>query len=159
MDSRNVKDWLEIIATLSVLAGILLLVQEIRLNTRAIAMQAQLDRSALMSEPFYQSQTLRTGIQKIRDVDGVWELESTMTEQYDLTAEEALVWSRHMIQLWDGIEATYYYADREAAEWYVQTFMSSRDSRIFVKHYGFEDEFDAFVRTVLAEYDDAADVQ
>lgn len=159
MESRKVRDWVEILATLSVFAGLLLLVQEIRLNTRALAMQAQIDRSAVLVEPFYQSQQLRAAIQKIRSVDGVWELESTMSEQYELTAEEALVWSRHVMQIWDIVEATYYYEDRETAEWYTRLLLNSRDSRLFVEHYGFDDEFDAFVRTVLAEYDETADHQ
>ncbi|MGI9199814.1 MAG: hypothetical protein ACR2QL_02055 [Woeseiaceae bacterium] len=159
MDSRKVKDWVEIVATLSVFAGILLLVQEIRLNTRALAMQTQVNRSAVLTEPFYQSEQLRTAIQKVRNIDGVWELETTFTEQYDLTAEESLVLSRHLMQLWDMTEATYYYGDREAAEFYARVFLASRDSRLFVKHYGFDDEFDAYVRAVLAEYDDAADIQ
>ena len=160
MDSRKIRDWLEVIATISVFAGLLLLVQEIRINTRAVALQAQVNRSAVLAEPFFQSQQLRAASQKISNIEGQWAPEAALAKQYDLTAEEAIVWNRHLQQLWTLIEATYEYEDKEIAEGYVRVLLSTRNNRIFVEHYGlFGEDFDAFVRTVLAEHDDSADVQ
>jgi hypothetical protein len=160
MDSKKIKDWLEIVATLSVFAGLLLLVQEIRINTRAVALQAQVDRSAVLAEPFFQSEELRAASQKISNIEGQWAPEAALAEQYDLTAEEAIVWNRHLQQLWSLIEATYDYEDRELAEGSVRVLLSTRNNRIFVEHYGlFGDDFGAFVSAVLAEHDGSADIQ
>jgi hypothetical protein len=160
MESGKIRDWLEIIATLSVFAGLLLLVQEIRVNTRAVALQAQVDRSAVLAEPFFQSEELRAASQKISAIEGLWAPEAALADQYDLTAEEAIVWNRHLLQLWSLIEATYEYEDRELAEGSARVLLSTRNNRIFVEHYGqFGDDFDSFLRAILAEYDDSAGFQ
>lgn len=153
MEAKKLINWAEILATIAVFAGLLLLVQEIRVNTQAVQRQATVDRAAVLSEPFFQSAELRAASEKIQVVDGPARLESAFAEQYDLTPDEAIVWTRHLIQLWNVVQADFYYGDREVAENWVQVLLESPDNRLFIEHLDFHGEFGAMVRDVAARSD------
>ncbi|MDX1460691.1 MAG: hypothetical protein R3348_06495, partial [Xanthomonadales bacterium] len=61
LTAAKLKAWLDILATLAVVAGLFLLVHEIRMNTRAIALQAQVNRAEVLAEPFFASSLMLTG--------------------------------------------------------------------------------------------------
>ncbi len=153
MDTKKLTDWLEIIAAFSVVVGIILLIQEIRLNTRAVAYESTLNRFDVVTAPFFQSAELLTADEKIRMIDGVNALEAAFVERYDMTPAEALVWTRHLMQIWNNASADYHYGDREMAEFAVRALLTTPDNRLFVEHwYGhLTDEFSEFVRANLPE--------
>ncbi|MDX1460306.1 MAG: hypothetical protein R3348_04560, partial [Xanthomonadales bacterium] len=74
---------------------------------------------------------------------------------YQLTPEEAIVWTRHMMQLWLLLEATYNHESREIAETYVRVLLQAEDNRVYVENARFSSEFDTLVRGVLSEIADS----
>ena len=156
MESKKVRDWFEIGATLAVFVGLLLVVQEIRINTRALAMQAAIDTSAALTEPFFQSDELHAASQKVHSIDGAYAPEAALMQRYDLSPEEAIVWNRHLLQIWIVLEATYKFQDKDAAIRHARTLLLAPDNRTFVENYAFFDaEFGEALRALLSELDDS----
>lgn len=156
MESKKIRDWLEIVATLSVLAGLLLVAQEIRVNTRANALQTAVDTSAALTEPFFQSKELKSASEKIHRLDGAYAPEVALIERYDLSPEEAIVWSRHLLQIWIQVEAMYKYQDEALAVRYARTLLRAPDNRAFVESYQFFDpEFNQLLSGLLADLENS----
>jgi hypothetical protein len=156
MESKKVRDWLEIGATFAVLAGLLLVVQEIRVNTKAVALQAAIDTSAALTDPFFQSAELHSASQKIHDIDGAYAPEAALIQRYDLSPEEAIVWSRHLLQIWILLEATYEFQDKETAIRHARVLLLAPDNRAFVENYAYFDaEFEQILRGLISELDDS----
>jgi len=53
MDFRKFSDWAELLATAGVVIGLVILIQEVRVNTKAIERQAGVDRATFLSDPFF----------------------------------------------------------------------------------------------------------
>lgn len=156
MDSRKVRDWLEVVATLCVFAGLLLVVQEIRVNTRAVALQTAIDNSSVLTEPFFQSDELHSASKKIHSIDGAFPPEAALMQRYELSPEEAIVWNRHLMQIWAQVAATYQFEDKKVALQIARTLLRAPDNRVFVESYAyFDPEFEQVLRGLLGELDDS----
>lgn len=137
MSVNRLSNWIDLIATIGVVVGMVLLILEIRLNTQAIELQASVNRAAALTEPFYESSQLRNASEKIRTVEGRGSAEAAFIAQYDMTPEEALVWNRHCVQLWLSVVADYEHGNRDLAIRYTKALLSSADQRLFVQNYSF----------------------
>lgn len=151
MKAKNVTDWLEIVAAVSVFVGLLLLVQEIRVNTQAVKHQAAVARSAVLAEPFFESADLRSASVKIHATDGRGDFESALVETYGHTPEEALVWARHLLQLWNIVRADFNNGNEHEAEEYVRALLDSPDNQLYAKHRNFQGEFGKMVQDISEE--------
>ena len=54
MNTKKITVWAEITASIAVVVGLGLLILEIRLNTRAVEYQSQVEQIAVVTEPFLQ---------------------------------------------------------------------------------------------------------
>jgi hypothetical protein len=151
MDAKRVTDWLDLLAAVSVLAGVLLLVQEIRLNTQAVSHQAAVARTAVLSEPFFESAELRAAHEKIRAVDGEASFAMALIDTYGHTPEEALVWSRHLGQIWQIIRADYHNGNEDEAEMWARVLLSAPDNQLFIKHQQFSGEFGEMIQEISSD--------
>jgi hypothetical protein len=150
MKIRNFSSWIDTIASIAVVIGLVLLILEIRVNTQAIERQAAVDRAAALTEPFYQSETLRSASEKVRAVDERVGAEAAFIEHYNMTPEEAILWNRHCIQLWSVIKADFDFGDRESARRYAENLLAIPDQRIFIENHSFfEGDFSQMIEAVL----------
>jgi hypothetical protein len=104
---KELAQWAEIIASVAVVVSLVVLIVEIRDNTRAIEGESIKDRSALLNDPFVNSALNPSILAKIKKVDGWEPLEATFTERYGLTYEEAAIWARNLSMMWTGYEAQF----------------------------------------------------
>ena len=158
MNTEKFTVWAEITASIAVVVGLGLLILEIRLNTRAVEHQSQVEQIAVVTEPFLQSAALLSAIEKINNTDGRSPIESELIEHYELTTDEAQAWSRHLAQLWGLMRLEFYYGDRDRAEGWAYAMLSNHpDNRRFAEQTQFRpDEFGQMVQDV---YDRTAKAQ
>ena len=153
MESRRLSDWAQVFGSIAVVISVVFLLQEVRGNTLAVERQAAVDRAAALSDPFFQASELRTAFEKVRAVDGESPLQSVFIDRYEHTPSEALVWTRHLLQLWSTVEADFNYGNRDlAAEW-VRALIANPDNRLFLEHHAFGGDFAVLVREAAAAVD------
>jgi hypothetical protein len=99
--------WAEITASFAVVVTLILLIQEVQGNTRAIERQAALDRASALNSPFLDNAQLASVLAKIKAVDGQDPIPEAYVERYSLTQEEAIIWERHVWQVWSGFQADF----------------------------------------------------
>lgn len=151
MAQRRLVDWLEVATGVAVLLGLLLVVLEIRVNTHAVNRQAAVERVSSLTEPFLYSEVLRSADEKVRAVDGLNRTASRFQEHYEMTHEEALAWSRHLMQLWGIVQADYYHGETEGALELATNLLVNPDNRLYVENWPFfRAEFQAEVDRILA---------
>jgi hypothetical protein len=151
MSKRTLVDWLEISTSLAVLIGLVLVIMEIRVNTNAVNRQAAVDRSVALTEPFFYSEVIRSADEKVRAVDGSADYRVALADRYDLTQAESLAWSRHLMQLWVMIEGDYYNGEKAVALGFARTMLGAADSREFVRHWRFREDFQQEIDRILVE--------
>jgi len=150
MNTNKIADWAEILASLAVVVSLLFLLQEVRTNTRTVERESALVQAAALAQPFFESPEMRAVAEKVIAVDGGGSarVHEALIERYGLTYEEAVLWHRHMMQLWLGIEADYMYGDREAAVANIEMVMRYPDNQIYIEHEEFEGDFGDVVRRI-----------
>lgn len=99
--------WAEIVASGAVIVTLVVLVQEVRGNTRALERQADLDRAAALTTPFFEAPELASILAKIKSVDGADPVVQALSDRYGLTSEEAILWERHLWRVWLEHEADF----------------------------------------------------
>ena len=149
MNIKGLSDWVDAVATVGVVIGLVLLILEIRVNTDAIEHQAAVDRAIVVSEPFYESAELRSAMNKIRIAEGHEGAVNAFIENYDMTPDEAIVWSRHQMQVWAMIRADFERGDRENAEYFATLLLKNRPPRIFVENMAYRGEFKEMIQNIL----------
>ena len=107
MKSENIARWAEIIASLGVIVTLVLLVREVRANTLTLERQALVERANTLYSPYLGESQIPTILAKVKRVDGPEPLEEVFIERYDLSYEEAAIWSRYLGTIWNGLEADY----------------------------------------------------
>ena len=90
----------------------------------------------------------RAILARIREVDGADPLLTAFVERYGFTTEEAILWTRHLRLLWNGLEADYLYGQPEDAIAMVQGLLTIPDNRLFVEHVRFSGPFAELIRTL-----------
>lgn len=97
----------EIVAAIAIVASLLFLANEVRENTRAMEAQFVRDRSEAIASPFLDTARLPKILEKIKAIDGIEPLEQAYMDRYELTHEEASIWTRYQDTLWKGLQAEY----------------------------------------------------
>jgi len=97
----------EILANVGVIVTLVLLILQVRDNTRALEGQAIIQRGAAFQEPFVSESSVPAILAKIKAVDGPEPLVTAYMDRYGLTYEEAAIWNRHVWSVWTALEAEY----------------------------------------------------
>jgi hypothetical protein len=118
----------EITASIAVVVSLIFLTMEVGKNTRVMERQSLRDRSAALSAPFFDTSRLPTILTKIKAVDGIESLEQAYIDRYNLTHDEAGIWTRYQAVLWSRLEADFV-ADgaTPALEAYIKALLSYPD--------------------------------
>lgn len=152
MKLEKFAQWAEIVASVAVILSLVFLIREVQDNTRAIERQADLDRAAALTAPFFEAPELAAVLDKIKGVDGADALPAALVERYGLTSAEAILWERHLWALWLGFQADFERSGPtgELASW-VYSAMQTPDNQLYWElmkpaHTGFV----AFVEGVMA---------
>lgn len=107
MKLERVAHWAEILANFGVIVTLVLLMLQVRDNTRALHGQAILQRGAAFTDPFLSESAAPTVLAKIKAMDGPEPAVAAYMDRYDLTYEEGAVWLRHIHSLWTSLEAEF----------------------------------------------------
>jgi hypothetical protein len=97
----------EFLSSIAVLASLIYLALQVRQATKWQRHAAALDRATALTSPFFASSELPAVLVKIMAVDEVHPMVKAFVERYDLTPEEAILWQRHLVLVWMGLEADY----------------------------------------------------
>ena len=151
-DSR----WLErveIVAALSVVITLILLVVEVRGNTKALERQILLDRGSNVAVPFMEGPELLTAFEKVKAIDGWGALEAELMARYELEPAQAVAWMFFLYKVWTGMEADYVYAgssDELASS--IEGLLAFPDNRLYWRHSGdgYSADFRAYVESLVA---------
>jgi hypothetical protein len=134
LDRFGWKDAVELIGLTALTISVVALIYEVRANTAAIDYQAKMDSVRAVADPFFESDTMSGILAKIKVVDGFPPPIPAYREKYDLSEEEAILWTRHMIVLWGSIEATYLsYGPSPGLEQNITMLLTNQDNRIYVE--------------------------
>jgi hypothetical protein len=152
----NLESWTqraEIIASFAVVVTLVFLLLEVRSNTLAIERQAHLDRAESMAAPFLATPDLARVLAKVKAVDGMEPLNQAFAKRYDLSAEESIVWVRHLSAIWDGLQADYTYTGQtEQVDQFARSLLSYPDNQMYWKFQGawYSADFRSYVESILA---------
>ena len=124
--------WAEIVSSVAVVATLVFLVQEVRGNTQALERQITLDRVATVNGPFFEAPELAAVMVKIKDMDGPLPGPQAYQERYGLTPEQAVLWDRHLMLLWMGLEADWLHGETPVeVEAWVRDLLKTEDNRLY----------------------------
>jgi hypothetical protein len=108
----NTQAWAqraEIVASCAVVVTLVFVILEIRSNTAAIERRATLDRATSLSAPFFMSPDMPAILAKVKAVDGLDPELQAFADRYNLSAEESILWTRHLGEIWEGLQADYHH--------------------------------------------------
>jgi len=100
MDTDRLNRWLTLVANLAVVAGIIFLAIEIRQNTLSNERQMLMERISGSMDPYFSSPELVEVWAKVKAVDGLEPVAAEYINRYNLTPEEAVLWSRLVHRGW-----------------------------------------------------------
>ena len=151
-DSR----WLqrvEIIAAISVVITLILLVVEVRANTKALERQVLLDRGSNVAVPFMEGPELLRAFEKVKAIDGWGPLEAEFMARYEMEPAQAVAWMFFLYKVWTGMEADFVYAGSsdELAN-AIEGLLAFPDNQLYWRHArdGYSAEFRAYVESLAA---------
>jgi hypothetical protein len=154
MKTEKLAQWAEIISSLVVVITLLFLIHEVQRNTRALERQAEMDRNASVTTPFFEAPELASIAEKIKAVDGPDELPEALMDRYGLSYTEAELWSRVLYGMWFGMEADFDALGPEEVEGPMRTTLHSTDHQLYwetMGPYWEGTDFGAFVDAIAAE--------
>ena len=124
----------EIVAAAGVIITLVILVQEVRTNTRAVQEQSRMQFTAAIAEPFLSPEVLPQLYAKVKAVDSLAldPVVASFADRYDMTPAEAIQWTRLLFLQWSQWEARF---EREGpsvelASW-IRLFMASPDFELY----------------------------
>ncbi len=109
MKLANAARMAEVVANLGVIITLIVLVVEVRENTRAQQRATLMDRSVAMNQVFFETPRMAEILSSIKAVDG-WDspaYEEAFADRYGTPIEDAILWARYMASLWAGLEADF----------------------------------------------------
>jgi hypothetical protein len=138
----------ELVGISAIVVSLVVLIIEVRENTVAIERQIAMDRATALAAPFFESE-LPSILAKIQSVEGAHGATLAYMENWDLSLSEAIRWERHLLLLWETLEAQYI-ADGPSEELdnQVSILLANRDNQIYVEHvseFRFSDDFRIYV--------------
>lgn len=144
----------EIVASIGVVVTLVILVQEIQWNTRALERQSDLDRAEALTTPYFEAPELAAVLAKIKTVDGHDPVPQAFMDRYGLTPEEAILWERHLWLVWLDHEAEFERSGPSPKlEAWIRGALASPDNRTYwdVARLSSGPEFRAFVDRLATE--------
>lgn len=149
MKDRNWVERVEMVASICVVVSVVLLVLEVRQNTRAIERQILSDRVSNLTVPFLEGPELLMAFQAVKSVDGWDELHRAFMEEYGLEPAQAVAWTFHLNRVWNGLQIDFF-ADgpSDVMARGVKSLLAYPDQRLFWKHERFSPEFTAYVESL-----------
>jgi hypothetical protein len=147
----NTQEWAqraEIVASCAVVVTLVFVIVEIRSNTAAIERRSILDRASTLNTPFFTSPDMPTILAKVKAVDGMDPIPQALADRYSLSAEESILWERHLNEIWIGLEADYLHGGpSEHLEWPIRGLLSTPDNQLYWDLVGseFSAEFSSYV--------------
>ena len=153
MKLREIGDFVNLIAAVAVVISLIVLIAEVRTNTRAIDRQNRMDQLSTLTQPFLDDVDIGEALAKIKAIDGREPAVATFMEAYDLTEVEASTWLRHLYSVWGALEADYIYSGSEFVEPTVRLLIPYRDAEIYWDSGGglHSPEFRAYVERIRRE--------
>ena len=110
MKEHRWRSWIELVAAVSVVITLVLLVIEVRANTKALERQVLLDRTASITAPYTSGPEVLGAFERIKEVDGWDTMHQALIDRYGLQPGQAVAWSMFLLSVWRGLEADYAYA-------------------------------------------------
>jgi hypothetical protein len=90
----------EIFASFAIAVSLVFLILEIRNNTLVQERQMQMDRNAGFTDPYISAPDVLKVYAKVKAVDGGEPVVEAFMDRYNLTPEEAVLWSRLVQSTW-----------------------------------------------------------
>jgi hypothetical protein len=131
MKTEKLAHWAEIVSSFVVVITLIFLIHEVQRNTTALERQAEMDRAAAWTSPFFEAPELASIMAKIKTVDGSDPFPEALVERYGLTYEEADLWSRLLWGEWLGIDADFEALGPEEVEVAIRSALISKDNQLF----------------------------
>jgi len=154
MKTEKLAHWAESISCCVVVVTLIFLIIEVQRNTNALERQADMERSAVFNDPFFEAPELASVLAKIKVVDGPEGVPLALSERYGLTMDEAILWDRHLWQVWSGLEADFYRigASSEVGGT-IQILLQFPDQQLYWSEAGqyHKPEFKSFVDSIAGE--------
>jgi len=154
MKREELAQWAEVVASVAIIATLLVLVLEVRTSTQAIERQAALDSAASISTPFFGDPDIAKTAAAIRAVDGANEMHTKFMERYEITAEQAIKWDRHLGLVWLNFQASFEaFGPSPELRRQVASLLENPDIQIFwdYRYATFTDGFTEFIEEVKGE--------
>jgi len=154
MKTEKLAHWAEIISSFVVVVTLIFLIHEVQRNTTALERQAEMDRNASFTSPFFEAPELSSIMAQIKAVDGPDPLPQALVARYGLTYEEADLWGRMMFGMWFGMETDFDALGREEVERLLRSLLSTADNQLYWETLGqgySNPEFRTFVDSIAAE--------
>jgi hypothetical protein len=155
---RKLREQLEWITGLAVVISLIVLIVEVRSNTKARERQVNLDAITRISEPFLEPAELLAGYERVKALDG-WEAQNAaFMEHYGMEPSQAVAWVRYLILLWGGVQADFVYSGpTPELEARVRGLLGYPDNQLFWSiASGTDPEFEAFIESVVPGATDRA---
>ena len=125
----------QMIGSAAVIVTLIVLIGQIRANTRAVGRQVDEARLYKATGPFYQSPDLVRIAAKIGAAQGFGPAMKELMETYTLSPEEATLWFRHLMDNWLSCEIEFRYGGTEVSPRAIKSNLRWPDGRIFWKHW------------------------
>jgi hypothetical protein len=157
MAKLNLRDKVELAGIAAVIVSLVILIIEVRSNTVALERQIAMDRANALAAPFFESE-LPSILAKIKSGEEAKGAIPLFMEEWDLSMSEAIRWERHLILLWETLEAQYI-ADgpSEDLDNQVSILLVNRDNQIYVAQtskFRFSRDFRSYVSDRQANLDE-----
>ena len=125
----------QMIGSAAVIVTLIVLIGQIRANTRAVGRQMDEARLYKATGPFYQSPDLVRIAAKIGAAQGFGPATKELMETFALSPEEATLWFRHLMDNWISYEIEFRYGGTEVSPRAIKSNLRWPDGRIFWKHW------------------------
>lgn len=137
--SGLLANWAEVVETVVILASMVLLIQEVRDNTKALQLQAYMGRGEAHVRPYFEVEGFSDVYAKVKAVDREFPEGPVVAfqERYDMTQEEALLWVRHLDDIWRNFEGNFLYGgDREILARDMSHLLTFPDQQLYFRSVG-----------------------
>jgi hypothetical protein len=135
MKMQKWVDLAEITASVGVIITLIILILDVRENTRALERQVHVERVSRLVAPYLENDAIPRVYARIKAVDGEDALVQAYADRYDLTIEDAVRWRSHLDQLWTTIEADFLFSgESEALDTLVADLLVYPDEQLYWEH-------------------------
>jgi hypothetical protein len=148
---------MELVVGLSVVVSLVVLIAEVRTNTRAIERQSRMEYASSMTQPYMDGVSMGDVLAKVKAVDGREPTVAALMDAYGLTDVEAAAWNRFLFRAWQGMDADFRYGGRELVEETLRRMLPYPDAEIYweTARGWHSPEFQALVDEIRAESSNA----